>query len=211
MHKLFFENKDIVCLQCKGLFIKIIDPVCEICCGHVFENQKLCKSCLEYKEQNPNQPLIINKSIFHYTNEIKEWLNYFKFCGDVKLASLFAEDLREYYENYFKNYKIVPVPLSDERLNERGFNQVEELARYAGLSLTKCLKRIHTERQSKLNRNERLNREQIFSFSGEMKIDNESVIILDDVYTTGKTVQDAATILLENGASEVYSLTLIRA
>ncbi|PEJ58411.1 hypothetical protein CN692_09060 [Bacillus sp. AFS002410] len=198
-------------MQCKGLFIKIIDPVCEICCGHVLENQKLCKNCLEYKEQNPNQPLIINKSIFHYTNEIKEWLTYFKFCGDVKLASLFAEDLKEYYENSFGNYKIVPVPLSNERLNERGFNQVEELARYAGLSLTKCLKRIHTERQSKLNRNERLNRDQIFSFSGEMKIDNESVIILDDVYTTGKTVRDAATILLENGAAEVYSLTLIRA
>ncbi|PET69676.1 hypothetical protein CN514_08570 [Bacillus sp. AFS001701] len=158
-----------------------------------------------------DMPLIINKSIFHYTNEVKEWLSHFKFYGDVQLASIFASDLREYYENSFKNYKIVPIPLSDARLKERGFNQVEVLAHYAGLNLTNCLERNHTEKQSKLNRYERLSREQVFSFCGEEKIDNEPIVLLDDVYTTGKTIQDAAAILLQNGATEVHSLTLIRA
>ena len=210
-HKLFFQTNELTCSQCISKFKKIIDPVCEICCGYIMENQKLCKNCIEYISLKLEMPLIINKSIFHYTNEIKEWLNKFKFCGDVQLASIFADDLREYYENSFKNYKIVPIPLSDARLKERGFNQVEVLAQYAGLNLTNCLERIHTEKQSKLNRYERLSREQVFSFCGEEKIDNESIVILDDVYTTGKTIQDAATILLQNGATEVHSLTLIRA
>ncbi|WP_088012451.1 ComF family protein [Gottfriedia acidiceleris] len=211
LHKLFFQSNESACSQCLAKFKKIIGPVCEICSGYVMENQKHCQNCIKYMSLKLDMPLIINKSIFHYTNEVKEWLNYFKFCGDVQLASIFASDLREYYENSFKNYKIVPVPLSDERLKERGFNQVEVLAQHAGLNLTNCLKRIHTEKQSKLNRYERLNRQQVFSFCGDEKIDNESIVILDDVYTTGKTVQDAATILLQNGATEVYSLTLIRA
>lgn len=211
LHKLFFQSNESVCSQCLAKFKRIIGPICEICCGYIMENQKHCKNCIEYMRLKPDMPLIINKSIFHYTNEVKEWLNNFKFFGDVQLASIFASDLREYYENSFGNYKIVPIPLSDARLKERGFNQVEVLAQYAGLNLTNCLERIHTEKQSKLNRYERLCREQVFSFCGEEKFDNESIVILDDVYTTGKTIQDAAAILLQNGATEVHSLTLIRA
>lgn len=211
LHKLFFLSKESACLQCLAKFKKIIGPVCEICCGYIMENQKHCKNCIEYMSLKIDMPLIINKSILHYTNEVKEWLNQYKFCGDVELASIFASDLREYYENSFKNYKIVPIPLSDARLKERGFNQVEVLAQYAGLNLTNCLERIHTEKQSKLNRYERLSREQVFSFCSEEEIENEPIVLLDDVYTTGKTVQDAAAILLQNGATEVHSLTLIRA
>ncbi|PGL71483.1 amidophosphoribosyltransferase [Bacillus sp. AFS055030] len=211
LHKIFFRNEESACSQCLAKFEKIIGPVCESCCGKVLDDQKQCENCIEYMNLKLDIPLIINKSIYTYTKEIKEWLTNFKFYGDVQLAVLFASDLREYYENSFKNYKIVPIPLSDARLKERGFNQVEVLAQYAGLNLTNCLERIHTEKQSKLNRYERLSREQVFSFCGERKIDNESVVILDDVYTTGKTVQDAAAILLKNGATEVHSLTLIRA
>lgn len=211
LHKLFFQSKETVCSRCLTKFKKIAGPVCETCCGYINDNQKYCQNCIEYRKLNPNKPLVINKSIFHYNDEIKEWLNYFKFCGDVQLASLFAEHLREYYENSFENYKIVPVPLSDERLKERGFNQVEVLAQHAGLKFTNCLKRLHTEKQSKLNRFERLSREQVFSFCGQEKIDNESIVLLDDIYTTGKTVRDAAAILFQNGAAKVNSLTLIRA
>jgi competence protein ComFC len=210
LHHLFFKAKDTTCSQCLALFEKITGLICEVC-GCMVENDQFCKNCSDYIKLNPNRPLIYNCSIFRYTNEMKEWINRYKFYGDVTLAIMFITDLREYYENYFKGFKIVPIPLSEERLKERGFNQVEVLAEQAGLPLTKCLKRVHTEKQSKLNRSERLQREQIFSFCGEKKLENVPILILDDVYTTGKTVRDAAIILLQNGASEVFSLTLIRA
>ncbi|WP_142289549.1 ComF family protein [Gottfriedia luciferensis] len=211
LHKMFFKERETACSQCLAQFERIKDPACEICCGTILENQKLCQNCKEYIKLNPNQPIIVNKSIFQYTNEMKEWLNRYKFYGDVTLASLFITDLKEYYQKSFRNFKIVPIPLSKERLKERGFNQVEILAQQAGLPFIKCLQRVHTEKQSKLSRYERLSREQVFSFCGDEKFKNVPILILDDVYTTGKTVRDAAIILLQNGATEVYSLTLIRA
>ncbi|WP_088041565.1 ComF family protein [Bacillus sp. EAC] len=211
LHHLFFQLEEKTCSQCLTGYKKISGTICEICGGHAHD-QKLCKYCEESLELNTSQPLKLNRSIYHYTDVMKEWLNRYKFYGDVTLATMFITDLREYYENNFKHIKIiVPIPLSEERLVERGFNQVEVLGEQAGFPLTKCLKRIHTEKQSKLNRNERLKREQIFSYCGEKKIQNMPILILDDVYTTGKTVRDAAIILLQNGASEVFSLTLIRA
>lgn len=211
LHRLFFNSKQTACNQCLDRFEKITGQICEIC-GCALQQQKLCTQCKESVESNPIQSVTSNRSIYQYNSEMKVWVNRFKFYGDVTLATMFITDLREYYENYFKRFKIiVPIPLSEERLNERGFNQVEVFAELAGLKLTRCLKRVHTERQSKLNRTERLQRKQIFSFSREEKFQNEPILILDDVYTTGKTVRDAAIILLQNGACEVFSLTLIRA
>lgn len=210
LHRMFFNGTETACSKCLNRFEKISGPICRVC-GSVILNRDLCKTCDEFIKENSNQPLTMNRSIFHYTNEMKEWLNRYKFYGDVTLASMFTTDLQENYESYFKRVKIiVPIPLSDERLNERGFNQVEVLGELSGFQLTKCLKRVHTEKQSKLNRSERLSRKQVFSYCGEKKIENVPILILDDVYTTGKTVRDAAIILLQNGASEVFSLTLIR-
>jgi len=211
LHQLFFYRKETACIQCLAKFEKIVGSVCEKC-GRVLEGDKLCVQCKELVEKNINQALTSNRSIFHYNPEMKVWMNRYKFYGDVTLATMFITDLQEYYEKYFKRFKIiVPIPLSEERLQERGFNQVEVLAEHAGFTLTKCLERVHTERQSKLNRTERMNREQIFSFCGGEKFQNVPILILDDVYTTGKTVGDAAIVLLQNGASEVFSLTLIHA
>ncbi len=211
LHQLFFNRKETACIQCLAKFEKIVGSVCERC-GSVTEQKMICAQCKDPEKRNLTQSLTSNRSIFYYNPEMKIWMNRYKFYGDVTLATMFITDLQEYYEKYFKRFKIiVPIPLSEERLQERGFNQVEVLAELAGFTLTKCLKRVHTERQSKLNRTERLNREQIFSFSGGEKIQNVPILILDDVYTTGKTVGDAAIVLLQSGASEVFSLTLIRA
>lgn len=211
LHQLFFKRKETACTHCLAKFEKIVGSVCERC-GSITEHKKICAQCKEFLESNIHHFLTSNRSIFLYNPEMKIWMNRYKFYGDVTLATMFITDLREYYEKYFKRFKIiVPIPLSEERLQERGFNQVEVLAELAGFKLTKCLKRVHTERQSKLNRTERLNREQIFSFYGGEKFQNVPILILDDVYTTGKTVGDAAIVLLQNGASEVFSLTLIRA
>jgi len=211
LHQLFFNRKETACIQCLAKFEKIVGTVCEKC-GSVTVQKKICGQCKISDKSNLQQSLTSNRSIFDYNSEMKNWINRYKFYGDVTLATMFITDLRDYYEKYFKRFKIiVPIPLSEERLQERGFNQVEVLAELAGFTLTKCLKRIHTERQSKLNRTERMNREQIFSFCGGEKFQNVPILILDDVYTTGKTVGDAAIVLLQNGASEVFSLTLIRA
>lgn len=207
LQSFLFQKKEVCCEQCMNMFEKIEGPICKKC-GRSVKNVEYCDDCISMKGQS----LSYNRSIFHYTEEMKEWINRYKFYGDVTLSKMFIKDLRECYEKYFNHIKmIVPIPLSEERLLERGFNQVEILANEAGFQLNVCLKRIHSEKQSKLSKIERLNRKQVFSYFADEKIKNEPILILDDVYTTGKTVRDAATILLQSGASEVFSLTLVRA
>jgi competence protein ComFC len=167
--------------------------------------------CMECESLMRKTTIRYNRSIYSYNEGIKAWMNAFKFRGDVAVAEVVAQELKEEYIRNFSMIKqIVPIPLSKERLQERGFNQVEILCHMAKLPINNCLGRNHSEKQSKLTRRERLAREQLFFFQKGKKIQNEPILLIDDFYTTGKTVRDAAEILLNNGASEVFSLTLVR-
>ena len=204
---LLFQSKQIVCEECKRYFIKINGPICHYC-GRMMEGDGVCLECESLIEQSTIQ---YNRSIYCYNEKIKDWVNAFKFRGDVAVAEVVTQELKEKYIKQFSTIKqIVPIPISEERSQERGFNQVEILCQMAKLPLNNCLGRKHSEKQSKLTRRERLAREQLFFYKKEEKIQNEPILLIDDLYTTGKTVRDAAKILLENGASEVYSLTIVR-
>jgi len=106
---------------------------------------------------------------------------------------------------------LVPIPLSDERLYERGFNQAESLALEAGAEPINLLKRVHSEKQSKKSRNERIRLPQVFQLSETAPpFQNKQILLIDDVYTTGSTLRQAAIILRQAGAKSVQSLTLAR-
>lgn len=111
-----------------------------------------------------------------------------------------------------KNEKqlFVPIPLSDERLYERGFNQAEALLAVAGLSPTYVLQRIHTEKQSKKSRTDRIHIPQVFELTDQCLVKDQMIVLIDDIYTTGSTLRHAAKLLKEAGASSVQSFTLAR-
>ncbi|MBP0726748.1 ComF family protein [Bacillus sp. RG28] len=204
---LLFQSKQFICEECNRYFVKITGPICQYC-GRMMEEDGVCVECESLIRISTIQ---YNRSIYCYNEGIKSWMNAFKFRGDVAVAEVVIQELIESYIKLFSTIpQIVPIPISEERLQERGFNQVEILCQMAKLPLNHCLGRKHSEKQSKLTRKERLAREQLFFYKKEEKIQNEPILLIDDFYTTGKTVRDAAKILLENGASEVYSLTLVR-
>lgn len=104
----------------------------------------------------------------------------------------------------------IPIPLSDERLYERGFNQAEALLVKAGLSPTFVLQRIHTEKQSKKSRTERIHIQQVFKLTDPYLVKDKMIVLMDDIYTTGSTLRHAAKLLKEAGASSVHSFTIAR-
>ena len=114
----------------------------------------------------------------------------------------------------FKNTLIIPVPLSKKRLKWRGFNQAEIIAKIVAeefnLELeTNNLKRIkNTKPQAKLNeikrRNNLLN---CFEWSGN-NLDGRNIILVDDVATTGSTLDECAKVLKQAGAGEVWGLVV---
>ncbi|MDP3726518.1 MAG: phosphoribosyltransferase family protein [bacterium] len=117
----------------------------------------------------------------------------------------------------FVNPLIVPIPLHTKRLRARGFNQAELIAReFVALDTsfsvcTDALVRIKdTESQTKMkNREERIkNVTGCFKVSSPEKIKERNIILIDDVYTTGATLNEARGTLLHAGAREVLACTI---
>ncbi|MCD7034453.1 ComF family protein [Metabacillus sp. GX 13764] len=175
------------------------------------DNQE-CSDCFRWnKNREWAGVLTKNISIYQYNEEMKAVLARYKFRGDAELSKLFAGEMNKTYREHFREAEAaVPIPLSEERLYERGFNQAELLAKQIPIPMLHPLKRISTEKQSKKSRKERLQNLHLFQLSYADDIQNKHLLLIDDLYTTGFTVRQAAKILLENGASSVSSLTLIR-
>ena len=114
--------------------------------------------------------------------------------------------------------RIVPVPLHPERLRERGFNQAAmlggALARLTGLPVDEwsLVRTIHTERH-RAGMDARARRESVenaFAVRRPRLVENERILLVDDVYTSGATVSSCAGALKRAGAQEVYVLTIAR-
>ncbi|MFE8701673.1 ComF family protein [Cytobacillus sp. FJAT-54145] len=105
---------------------------------------------------------------------------------------------------------LTSIPLSEERLYERGFNQAEALIKEAGVTPSTLLQRTHSEKQSKKSRQDRIHHEQVFQLKAGIDIIGKRILIVDDIYTTGSTLRHAGKVLRKAGAKTVCSITLAR-
>lgn len=172
-------------------------------------SQQVCSDC-RYYDKNGEDPLMFNYSIFTYNEHMQDMISRWKYRGDYVLGNAFEDALKTAFRNVFpksNHFEIVPIPLSEERLKERGFNQAAMLARFISTQPIQALTRIHGEKQSKKSRQERLAAINPFKLKIQLK---KPVILVDDIYTTGITIRHAANVLKQAGCPKVYSLTLIR-
>ncbi len=118
-------------------------------------------------------------------------------------------------ETHNRKLLVIPVPLSRKRWRWRGFNQSEMLARefssYFNYNLNLDLKRLkHKNPQASLSEADRFeNIKSVFAWQGK-NLNNFTIILIDDVVTTGATLNEAARVLKEAGAKEVYGLVLAK-
>lgn len=210
------EKTQKICEECHANFTPITGETCDICgrpfasLGAEYRVGNVCLDCRRWEEDEKwAGSLDQNRSLYRYTDFTKEVIARFKFRGDYVLGEIFAEDLRKVLQASQYDY-IAPIPLSDERLYERGFNQAEALIKAAGFDPIRLLTRVHTEKQSKKSRLERIHIEQVFKVMEEIDISSKNILLIDDIYTTGSTLRHAAKVLKEAGAARVYSFTLAR-
>ncbi|GAB3802905.1 ComF family protein [Virgibacillus kimchii] len=170
---------------------------------------KVCRDCAWWQQHLKKDVLAYNHSIYDYNGLMQEMVAKWKYRGDYQLGEAFKQPLFDAFSRHFKkrNPVIVPIPLSKERLLERGFNQAEMLAAFLPGRTVVALERVHGEKQSKKTRNERIFADNPFTLVKTIK---KTVILVDDIYTTGTTIRHAAALLKEHGTPEVFSLTLIR-
>lgn len=212
---LFAEQKsELLCEECKSKLEFITGSRCSICSrpfsriDSEYIRGSLCLDCYKW-EQDPQWKGVLdgNTSIFVYNDFLKEIIALFKYRGDHKVAGAFAA----YFPKKTARGRVVsPIPLSQERLYERGFNQSEAILAYTHLGYKQLLSRVHGDKQSKISRQERLENTAVFSAANIEGCHAQHVLLVDDIYTTGATVRQAAKVLKNAGANTVISFTVAR-
>jgi ComF family protein len=133
-----------------------------------------------------------------------------KFRGELALAGLLGELLFEQIKNNSVD-RVVPVPLSAARLRSRGYNQSAEIARHlrGGLDLTACVRSRDTPAQMELPYAQR-RRNVRGAFACTRSLAGERIAVVDDVMTTGATLDEIAGILKDAGAERVENWVVAR-
>ncbi|WEG74129.1 ComF family protein [Vagococcus intermedius] len=207
----------------------LIKEWCEICqkelilvssyegcqkCGQICL-EKLCEDCQEWQRIYEDE-LFIHDSLFFYNDAMKEWFRKYKFLGDKRLASCFSKDIAAYFQDK-QEWLIVPIPLDRERFKKRGFNQVEHLLDLAGVKFIPLLKKVEgLESQSAKTKKERLETKQAFELNEKVigrykkQLLGMKILVVDDVYTTGRTIHHAKDCLKKLHPVIIKSFSLAR-
>jgi ComF family protein len=157
--------------------------------------------------------------LFEETNLLGRLIYSYKYNFLDEALPVFDRFIREFIEKERQIFSqidlVVPVPLHRRRLAERGFNQAEKIgeivSKYLGVSLEDVVKRKRaTRQQAKLGRSERLqNMQDAFVLKNNIVV-GKNILLIDDVLTTGSTLNECAKVLRDSGAQTVLAFTLAR-
>lgn len=169
--------------------------------------QTICPRCEQRFQQIEQQQEEGIVSLFHYNEAMKDYLHRYKFLHDILLAKVFNKILHEQLKN--ETRLIIPIPMHPENLRLRTFAHIDELLKAANIPFIHHLTKLSKEQQSLKTREERLQTPQLFEVINPATIKDKSLLIVDDIYTTGTTLNHAKKALLEAGAKTVDGFTLI--
>ena len=206
-------SKLAICDKCIKNLTIIPPPTCAICGGEISGKGKVCIEC-----KGREFAFTRNYSIFVYADMVRKMIIDFKQNGHKAIGEMFAYFIEDKCDDILVKNNIdiiIPVPISEERLKERKFNQSEVLC--SRLLLTNkvdvnALIRVkptpHQTGLSRSNREENL--KDAFVVANKKNIKGKTVLLVDDIYTTGSTLNACSKILKNSGANEVITLTLAR-
>lgn len=198
-----------ICASCLKMFEKTGDKVCPGC-GRKQDNMNLCLDCSKWQHDHH---LLHNKALFVYQQAaMKEYIEQYKFMGNYQLRRLFQKQIQAAITPYLKKaFTVVVIPVDQETFETRGFNQVcgwLEGIKYQ--SYFEMKKKYGRQKQSTKTRCQRLATKNPFKYTGPETLKGKKILLVDDIYTTGRTLYYAQEILEEKGAEFVTSLTLAR-
>ena len=168
-------------------------------------------NCLRCRDVEFNY--ISNRSLFKYYGDIKELIYQYKFNNRKKLAFYFAKQLSEVLHESYSDNIIIPIPGRGIVKKTKGWEHIDLIGNILKqkykLPVKKLLLRKGRKAQKTLSREERSeNLQKNISIRKNIEILPESVVLLDDVFTTGTTINECAGILKSVGIEKIYSLTI---
>lgn len=205
-------------------------PDCQSCLEILEDTFCLCQNPKRLPEAGKCSSCRIKKldglffAISYQNKLVRKMIQEFKYEPFIKdlakpLTNLIINHISLLKEgNRFKEGDVlVPIPLSIRKLKNRGYNQTEEIAKELSKELkipvtTGCLVKIkETLPQMELSKEERQeNIKGVFKVKNKEKIQGKKILLVDDVYTTGATMEECAKILKQSGVKEVWGIAIAR-
>lgn len=210
--KLINEN-ELICDNCVSLIKTNNSMFCPVCRARLPSNQKIC---------HQKAPFILAAAGEYNEPTLQNIIKLFKYQGIENLAPILGKILIKYLNSLNLKFLIldsviIPIPLHKSRERQRGFNQSKLLAKYISnyfnLPLIESIERIKkTKPQAQIkNKEKRLkNISNCFKIKNPEYVKGKNVILVDDVFTTGDTINEAIKILKENNAKNIIALVVTK-
>jgi ComF family protein len=203
---------DFICTSCSMKMNRVLPPLCQRC-GRPESSGAYCAECWRLKSN-----LDAVRSVFIFEGIVRQAIHEFKYHNVQAASGCIAGFMSRYFlENGLCGDVLVPVPLHDKRLRQRGYNQSQLLAEDLALQISVAvnpmlLKRVRNtgpQARSASVYERRANMEDAFiCTSGEAS--GRDIVIIDDVCTSGATLESCAAALKKAGANRVLGFTLAR-
>jgi ComF family protein len=215
------------CSECMNVFVPISSPMCT-CCGAPFKSRQdqnhLCGDCIIRPKK-----FRMARAAMACDQQLMAVIHRYKYAAKTQLARPLGALMFSVFMRQWEGEKVdlvLPVPLHPQKFRSRGFNQSYLFVRSwqavaDAMHITLPDIPVHTDvlirtkatvAQTGLGRRQRLkNVKGVFSLRSPEKVYGKKLLVVDDVYTTGATVNECARTLLEFGAERVDVLTLARA
>lgn len=200
-----------ICLECMDKLKLLTPPWCMRCGKRAEEGEEYCRDCRERGHLFER-----GRALYEY-DSAAESIYRFKYAGRREYADFFGEQITYYLGDFIRTAQpeaLVPIPLHRRRKARRGYNQAQLIAeavgRRTGIPVYDgLLVRVRdTVPQKELNSKERQNNlKKAFNMPrNDVKL--KRILVFDDIYTTGATIDEAARALKAAGAEQIYFITL---
>ena len=203
-----------VCRGCWSSIVPITPPVCDTC-GDPLPSWRVisversrCPRC-----RRRRGAVTRSRAIGAYDGALRDIVHALKYDGRRQLAQRLGARLAASAADLIAGADVaVPVPLHPARRRARGYNQAADIARSLGLPVLPALRRIRATRsQTDLPASRRhANVRSAFALAGRVEVTGLTMVLVDDVSTTGATIEACARVLLAAGAREVRAVTAAR-
>lgn len=213
--EILFPDEEGACDRCKKTLSYVEEPLCRICGREIYnESDALCSNCEEHRFS-----FEYSRSIINYDDKISESLAQIKYKNKLEYLYFFTDCIEKRGKaiiDAMNPQAFLFVPVHKKRLRKRGFNQAEVIAReMSRIFSIPCLDLLGRKKETRAMKNlgshERFhNLKDAFYLKTEniKKGLPRSVCIVDDIFTTGATMDACSTLALENGIEKVYGFTL---
>ena len=149
-------------------------------------------------------------SLYDYDTEIKTLIYQFKGCYDIELADVFMKEYLRELSIIYKGYIVIPIPSYKTEDIKREFNHVIEIFSSLGLKILRCLEKTENIKQSSMSKKDRINIKKYLIMSDIESIRNKQILLVDDIHTTGSTIQAAIDLISQREPKDIKVLVIAK-